>query len=93
MSKVIDKLIINSPYEEPTKHWAYMREGQEFELRDGRRKSGYWKATSKTLANYDDPGEFVEIELVNKNGRTVFKYNPKKLFTYGLDKDAICCYE
>lgn len=66
MSKVIDKLIINSPYEEPKKHWAYMRESQEFELREGRRKSGYWKASSKTLANYDDPGEFVEIELVNK---------------------------
>lgn len=34
-----------------------------------------------------------EIELVNKNGQTIFKYNPKKLFTYGLEKDAICCYE
>ena len=66
MSKVIDKLIINSPHEEPSKHWAYIRESQEFELRDGRRKSGYWKATARNVANYDDPGEFVEIELVNK---------------------------
>src|SRR3989344_424144 len=66
MSKVIDKLIINNPYEEPQKYWAYVRESQEFELRDGRRKSGYWRASSRTLANYDDPGEFVEIELVNK---------------------------
>lgn len=66
MSKIIDKLIINSPYEVPQKHWAYLRESQEFELREGRRKSGYWKATSRTLANNDDPGEFVEIELVNK---------------------------
>ena len=66
MSKVIDKLIINSPYKEPNKYWAYIRESQEFELREGRRKSGYWKASSRTLANHDDPGEFVEIELVNK---------------------------
>lgn len=66
MSKVIDKLVINRPYEEPKKYWAYVRESQEFELREGRRKSGYWRASSKTATNYDDPGEFVEIELVNK---------------------------
>jgi type III restriction enzyme len=66
MSKVIDKLIINSPYKEPQRHWAYKRESQEFELLVGRRKSGYWQATARTAANYDDPGEFVEIDLVNK---------------------------
>ena len=66
MSKVIDQLIINSPYQEPIRHWTYIRENQEFELKEGRRKSGYWKATVRTSANYDDPGEFVEIELVNK---------------------------
>ncbi len=66
MSKVIDQLIINSPYEEPKKHWTYVRESQEFDLKEGRRKSGYWRASARTSANYDDPGEFVEIELVNK---------------------------
>lgn len=66
MSKSIDKLIINSPYQEPKQHWAYIRENQEFELRDGRRKAGYWKATTRTVSNYDDPGEFVEINLVNQ---------------------------
>jgi len=34
-----------------------------------------------------------ELELINENGRTVFKYSPKTLFTFGLDKDTICCYE
>lgn len=66
MSKVIDQLIINSPYEEPKKYWTYIRENQEFILKDGRRKSGYWKATARTTSGSDDPGEFVEIELVNK---------------------------
>jgi type III restriction enzyme len=74
MSKAIDKLIISSPYEEPSKHWAYLRETQEFELREGRRESGYWKATTRTSANYDDPGEFIEIDLVNKIRPRVSKW-------------------
>ena len=65
MSKVIDKLIINSPYEEPKKYWLYKRENQSFELIEGRRKSGYWKKSDQRLDN-NDPGEFVEIELVNR---------------------------
>ncbi|MEW6615327.1 MAG: BPTD_3080 family restriction endonuclease [Thermodesulfobacteriota bacterium] len=63
--KVIDTLIINNPYEEPKQYWKYIRETQEFELLDGRRDSGYWKATQRTAKNVDDPGEFVTIDLVN----------------------------
>ncbi|MBI3289862.1 DEAD/DEAH box helicase family protein [Candidatus Microgenomates bacterium] len=66
MSKVINKLIVNSPYKEPEKYWVYIREKQEFELKEGRRKSGYWRATLTGRVGSDDPGEFVEIELVNK---------------------------
>lgn len=66
MNKTIDKLIINSPYEEPAKHWVYIREQQGFELRDGRRKSGYHRATQTAKMGTDDPGEFIEIELVTK---------------------------
>ncbi len=66
MPKNIDKLIINKPYEEPQEHWLYIRETQDFELKSGRRKSGYWRATTRNITNFDDPGEFVEIELVNK---------------------------
>ena len=64
--KGIDRLIISSPYEEPKEHWLYIRETQEFVLQPGRRQSGYWRATAKTAQNFDDSGEFVSIELVNK---------------------------
>jgi type III restriction enzyme len=64
--KTIDKLIITSPYAEPVQYWAYVREQQNFELREGRRPAGYWRATARAANNYDDPGEFIEIPLVNK---------------------------
>jgi len=39
----IDRLIINSPYEEPTRHWRYERETRTFDLVEGRRPAGYVK--------------------------------------------------
>lgn len=60
-----DGLIINSPYEEPKQYWAYSREEQQFKFREGRRSAGYWKA-SQNSKSYDDPGEFIEIDLVNR---------------------------
>ena len=36
----VDRLIINSPYEEPTRHWRYDRESRTFELVAGRRPAG-----------------------------------------------------
>jgi len=65
-SKSIDQLIINNPYEEPKEHWLYIRESQSFERKTGRRKSGYWRATSRNRGDSEDPGEFIEIPLVNK---------------------------
>jgi type III restriction enzyme len=61
----IDKLIINSPYDVPLLYWHYDRETRTFEKREGRRPAGYVVATdgSKT---FDDPGTFIEIDLVNK---------------------------
>jgi len=61
----IDRLIINSPYEEPTRHWRYDRESRTFELVAGRRPAGYVMAT-KGSKTFDDPGVFVEIPLVNQ---------------------------
>lgn len=61
----IDKLIINSPYEEPSKHWRYDRETRSFECIEGRRPAGYLVA-SETSRAFDDPGRFIEIQLVNK---------------------------
>ncbi len=66
MSARIEQLIINSPYQEPVKHWVYVRESQQFTLQDGRRPAGYWRSSGSNKRNYDDPGEFVQIELVNR---------------------------
>ncbi len=65
-SKAIDQLIINNPYEEPKEYWLYIRESQSFERKQGRRKSGYWRATTRNRQDGEDPGEFIEIPLVNK---------------------------
>ena len=65
MSVFIEKLIINEPYKEPQRHWLYDRNLKDFILREGRRKSGYWKKSEKKL-DLNDPGEYVTIDLVNK---------------------------
>ena len=61
----IDRLIINSPYEEPQCHWRYDRETRTFDLVEGRRPAGYVVATPGSKS-FDDPGIFVEIPLVNR---------------------------
>lgn len=61
----IDRLIINSPYEEPKQHWSYQRETRTFRLEEGRRAAGYVVASPDSRA-FDDPGIFVEIPLVNQ---------------------------
>ena len=65
MFKNIDKLIVNSPYEEPARHWFYDRENRDFHIREGRRPAGYVMATPNAKA-FDDPGIFVEIYTVNQ---------------------------
>jgi len=61
----IDRLIINSPYEEPQRHWRYDRETRLFDLTEGRRPAGYVIASPESHA-FDDPGIFIEIPLVNQ---------------------------
>jgi type III restriction enzyme len=61
----IDKLIINSPYDEPSRYWSYERETRLFSLLEGRRPAGYVIASGTSKA-FDDPGIFVEIPLVNQ---------------------------
>ena len=61
----IDRLIVNSPYEEPAQHWRYDRSTRLFDLAPGRRPAGYVVA-SKDSRSFDDPGVFVEISLVNR---------------------------
>lgn len=95
--KGIVQLIIASPYEEPREHWLYIRETQEFQRQHGRRKSGYWRATARAADNFDDPGEFIEIDLVNKvrprvkewreNGYPNVTGITRKLLQFWNDKD------
>ena len=62
----IDRLIVNSPYEEPQRFWRYNRDKQTFTLVEGdRRPAGYVVASESSKA-FDDPGRFVEIALVNQ---------------------------
>jgi len=61
----IDKLIINSPYEEPKEYWRYERETRSFVREKGRRPAGYVVA-SEGSKSFDDPGRFIEIPLVNQ---------------------------
>ena len=61
----IDRLIINSPYQEPDRHWRYDRETRLFDLVEGRRPAGYVVASQNSRA-FDDPGIFIEIQLVNR---------------------------
>ena len=65
MASSIDKLIINKPHEEPGQHWFYDRENRNFFIKEGRRPAGYVMATPNSQA-FDDPGIFIEIDLVNK---------------------------
>lgn len=95
--KQITKLIINDAYTEPISYWAYLREKQEFELREGRRKAGYWKLSGVGRNDNDDLGEFVELELVNKIRSRVKKWREenypnitgttRKLLEYWNDRD------
>jgi type III restriction enzyme len=62
--KKIDKLIINSPYVEPQQYWEYIRDTREFLKQEGRRPAGYIVA-SESSKSFDDPGTFIEIDLVN----------------------------
>jgi type III restriction enzyme len=63
-NRQIENLIINSPFEEPTRYWQYVRDTREFRLESGRRPAGYVIATPQSKG-FDDPGIFVPIERVN----------------------------
>jgi len=61
----IDKLIVNSPYEEPQKYWEYIRDTREFLLKEGARRPAGYVVASESSKAFDDPGIFIEIQLVN----------------------------
>ena len=69
----IDKLIINNPYDEPSRYWEYNRETTSFSINDGRRPAGYIIATPNSKS-YNDPGIFIKIDSVNKIRERVNKW-------------------
>lgn len=73
MSKTIDKLIINSAYEEPKEHWKYSLEKDEFIREKGRRPAGYFIAGQGTN-QYNDVGEFIKLDSVNNIRKRVDKW-------------------
>jgi type III restriction enzyme len=62
----IDRLIVNSPYEEPQRYWRYNRESRTFTLVEGERRPAGYVIASESSKAFDDPGVFVEIPLVNQ---------------------------
>jgi type III restriction enzyme len=62
----IDRLIINSPYEEPQRYWRYNREKRTFTRIEGERRPAGYVIASESSRSFDDPGIFVEIPLVNQ---------------------------
>ena len=62
----IDRLIVNSPYEEPQRYWRYNRESRTFTLVEGERRPAGYVIASESSKSFDDPGVFVEIPLVNQ---------------------------
>lgn len=63
--KQIDKLIITRPHEEPSRHWKYDQDLKSFDIVKGRRPAGYIIA-SERARSYNDPGQFIELPLVNQ---------------------------
>lgn len=60
----IDRLIVNGPFEEPTKYWTFDHASRQFELKEGRRPAGFVRASGS--GHIDDPGIFVALELPNR---------------------------
>ena len=70
----IDRLIVNSPYEEPAQHWRYDRKTRLFDLVPGRRSAGYVVASEDSRA-FDDPGALPST--VRTSGRRLYSGVPK----------------
>ncbi len=60
----IDKLIINSPFTEPSQHWDFEKTKGKHFIQEGRRPAGYVIASQSK--KYQEVGDFIELPLVNK---------------------------
>ncbi|MFO0109295.1 MAG: BPTD_3080 family restriction endonuclease [Alphaproteobacteria bacterium] len=96
-TKQIDRLIINSPYVEPQQFWEYNREERSFTLRQGERRPAGYVIASDSSKSFDDPGQFVEIPLVNQIRPRIAEWRAagypgvtgvtKRLLEHWYDKD------
>ena len=60
----IDRLIINTPFEEPKQHWEFEKTKGRVFIKEGRRSAGYVVASQSQ--SYQEFGDFIEFPLVNK---------------------------
>jgi len=63
-TKTIDRLIVNTPFDEPKRYWTYDQQAGRFDLKDGRRPAGFVRASGS--GHMDDPGIFIPLELPNR---------------------------
>jgi type III restriction enzyme len=61
----IDHLIINSPFDEPTQYWKYIRDIKMFEMVEGSRRPAGYLISSPNARAHDDPGVFMPLALAN----------------------------
>lgn len=59
MTQEKGRVVINSPYTEPSQHLEYIGEGH-FDVAQGRRRSGFW------IERSEDKREFYPLDLVNR---------------------------
>lgn len=63
---MLDSLILNGPYEAPSRYWEIVDDGKEpHRIAEGRRKAGYMAANPKAKP-HQDKGIFNELPLVNQ---------------------------
>lgn len=74
MTAYINQLIINSPYEEPSKYWSYDPQTRTFSLKEGRRPAGYVIASDKVgIEIPSDGGDFQRLcaKMATGSGKTI----------------------
>lgn len=69
----IDKLILNSPYDEPQHYWSYDAGEDDYIKEEGRRPAGYVVADPR-VSGPNNPGVFKKIELANRIRHCVAKW-------------------
>jgi len=64
--KQIDKLIITSPYREPTQHWKWIEETEEFKIINARREAGYLINDPRKGTRGSKEVKFAEVNKIRK---------------------------